>query len=199
MMGRVALPLLGASVTLLTGLLFFEAQPGAPLPELTAGTKPEAPWQPHNRLGVVQDADARWSDIILARPLFSPTRRPAKIVGAPTTAAVERPRLAGVVIAAGGTGAIFVGSDAKPVFARIGDRVGPYKIAGIARGQVTVETATGTEILHPEFASAPSAITAPASGHSEQPPAGVGGVSTRPQVPSAEALRRMIAGARQAQ
>ncbi|MBV8457206.1 MAG: hypothetical protein JO122_11395 [Acetobacteraceae bacterium] len=189
-MGRAALPLLVASVTLLAGLLFFEAQPGAPLPELTPEAKRAAPALPHNRPGLVQDRDARWSDTILARPLFSPTRRPAKIVGPQTTATVETPRLTGVVIAADGTGAIFVGPDTKPVFARIGDRIGPYKIAGIAEGQVTVETATGTEILHPEFAQASSATTAPASSNSRQRP--TGSVRASPRVPSAEALRRMI-------
>jgi hypothetical protein len=192
MMGRVALPLLVASVTLLAGLLFFEAQPGVPLPELTPETKREAPVQPHNQPGVMKDNDARWSDTVLARPLFSPTRRPAETVGPQTTATVGRPRLAGVVIATGGTGAIFVGPDAKPVFARVGDRIGPYQIAGIADGQVTVETATGTEVLHPEFAQAPYATTAPASSNSRQPPAGAGSVRASRQVPSAEALRRMI-------
>jgi hypothetical protein len=190
-MGRTALPLLAASVTLLSALLFFEAQPGAPVPELTAETRRELPAQPHNRPSAVQGSDAGWSETILARPLFSPTRRPAKIVISRTTAVLERPRLAGVVIAAGGTGAIFVGPGAKPIFARIGDRIGPYRITAIADGQVTVETPTGTEILHPEFAQGSSATTAP--GSNSMPPAeGVTSVRTGGRVPSAEALRRMI-------
>lgn len=191
-MGRAALPLLVASTTLLVGLLYLEAQPGAPLPELVPHTGREPMPLPRARSDHEQDRDTGWSETILARPLFSPTRRPARIVVPQTTAPAERPRLAGVVIAAGGTGAIFVGQDAKPVFAKIGDRVGPYRVAAIADGQVTVETATGTQILHPVFAQGPSPTAAPASSSIMPPPSGAASSPIGARIPSAEALRRMI-------
>ena len=191
-MGRAALPLLVGSAALLAGVLYFETQPHAPLSRLSPETARQPLAHSHARPNVAQDGDARWSETILARPLFSPTRRPPRTVVSQTTAVVEKPRLAGVIIAAQGTGAIFVRQDGKPVFVSIGNRIGPYRIARIADGQVTVETATGTEILHPEFAQGASASISSRGSTSVPPATGAIKAPATVQIPSAAALRRMI-------
>src|SRR5947208_1961103 len=80
---------LGIVAAMLVGIIGLELRKGAldeaPAPaELTGGQQPEAP--PASSPGnVPNDQDARHMAIILARPLFSPNRRPTDIAVKDTT------------------------------------------------------------------------------------------------------------------
>jgi hypothetical protein len=90
---------------------------------------------------------------MLARPLFRADRRPPRGPGgAPTVGPHEAglPRLSGIMVSADAAQAIFEGG-AKPLVARVGDRVGDYTIAAIATGSVTLDGPQGTQTIVPSF------------------------------------------------
>ncbi len=89
---------------------------------------------------------------MLARPMFTKTRRPST----PATTAVEAPkplpRLTGVVMSPLGKFVIFAGIDgSKPVVAGEGDYIGAAVIEAITAGQVTMRGPDGATVLHPAF------------------------------------------------
>jgi len=116
------------------------------------GQLPEEP--PVPGLGSVpSDQVARYVAIILARPLFSPSRRPEDVA---TTKATDLARLTGVVMSPAGKSAIFAGSKgAKPLVVREGGRIGEYVVSSIDVGAVTVTSPGGTRVLHLAFDSSP--------------------------------------------
>jgi hypothetical protein len=92
-------------------------------------------------------------DTILARPLFTPGRRPPSqphAEPAPTTKAAL-PRLAGVLVSPAGKAAIFAGGDTKPVVVHEGGRLGAYTVQSIEPGRVTLLGPGGTVVLQPTF------------------------------------------------
>jgi hypothetical protein len=149
---RTATPLVLLCVGL-SGALYAEWRapgfvPGTEVPEPAPRARPALSRTP-------SDAPVRTEALvatILARPLFSPTRRPSVSTAAPPKKPVA-PRLAGVMVSAGGALAIFSEQPDKTILARAGDRVGPYLVRGVAAGEVTVQGPSGTQILHPTFAS----------------------------------------------
>ncbi|WP_342629383.1 hypothetical protein AAC691_06420 [Nguyenibacter vanlangensis] len=88
-----------------------------------------------------------WRQTVLARPLFSPSRRPATAQGA----AAGTPRLAGIVVSGGRRHAIFMipGQDRGQV-ADIGATVGPWRVVAIEGGAVRVRGAGGEQSLRPD-------------------------------------------------
>ena len=140
---------------------------------------------------------APWVATILARPLFSPTRRPAAPSAEAAKPVAEMPRLAGVLVSEAGSEAIFARAGQKPTVARTGDRIGPYVVTSISAGEVTLSGPAGTMTLHPAFASA--AEQPPAAPAAPSPPLGKpvrpGLPATAPQrgVPSLEEVQGMIA------
>jgi hypothetical protein len=95
-----------------------------------------------------------WADIILARPLFEPDRRPRH---SPSFAVAEQdmPRLAGIIESSEETLAIFQPNrDAKSVIARVGEAVGGWQITTITTDEVNLRQANKTISLRPEFDSA---------------------------------------------
>lgn len=92
---------------------------------------------------------ASWANIILARPLFRPDRRPL----APDAAtAAPLPRLSAIVITAAGATAIFSGDDGKSIAVPPGGMIAGYRVATITAGAVQILGPAGGQTLHPQFA-----------------------------------------------
>jgi hypothetical protein len=102
------------------------------------------------------DRRAEWLNDIMARPLFSPTRRP---VG---TTVSGLPRLTGIVVAGSERVAIFAAPASEhPIVAHSGTRVGAYEVQSIADDGVTVVGPGGTTLIRPIFDAARPASPAP--------------------------------------
>lgn len=92
------------------------------------------------------DHTGDWTRTALARPLFSPSRRPvATVVSGP-----REPRLAGIVLAPSGAKAIFAGDgDARGIVAGVGQQAGSWRVLAIAVDGVRVIGPDGLRTLHP--------------------------------------------------
>jgi hypothetical protein len=92
------------------------------------------------------DRLAQWLNDILARPLFSPTRRPVE------TTVSGLPRLTGIVVTGSERIAIFAGpANEHPIVAQAGAHVGAYEVQTIADAGVTVVGPGGTTLIKPIF------------------------------------------------
>lgn len=97
-----------------------------------------------------------WLRQVLARPLFSPERRPLE------TGATGLPRLAGIVMNGSQRVAIFAGpSNGHPVLAEAGGHIGAYEIRSIADDGVTVVGPDGASMVKPTFDAARPASPTP--------------------------------------
>lgn len=113
------------------------AQPAGP--DATSDTSPTP--------AVIQD----WTRTVLARPLFSPSRRPA----ATATAGPQQPRLAGIVMGPSGRRAIFAGDgDARGIVAGVGQQAGAWQVQAIDANAVQVIGPEGRRTLVPARDSA---------------------------------------------
>jgi hypothetical protein len=111
---------------------------------------------------------------VLARPLFSPDRRPVEVGVA---AARGLPRLTGIVVAGSQRVAIFAArSNEQPIVAQAGAHVGAYEVRTIADAGVTMMGPEGETLIRPIFDVFHPAASAP-------PPA-------RPPVPKPAAPTR---------
>jgi hypothetical protein len=100
------------------------------------------------------DQVARHVATILARPLFSPSRRPPA-VGASSTA-TSLTRLTGVILSPAGKNAIFAGPvGAKPLVIGEGDRISRFLVERIEVGAVILTGAEGEQVLHPAYDPSP--------------------------------------------
>ena len=112
-----------------------------------------APAAPAFDAGLVSAAAAT----ALARPVFSPTRRPfaEPDAAAPSPPAKEAvPRLAGIIISPSGRRAIFADAAGHAHTATEGGQVGRFTVRAIQPGQVTVTSSEGERVLRPSFANA---------------------------------------------
>jgi hypothetical protein len=100
-----------------------------------------------------EDSPDRLVAVALARPLFSPDRRPARGPGAGAVAADPTlPRLAGIVASPAETVAIFQGAGGvKPVVAQNGQTVEGWKVITIAADWVILRKANNQITLMPQF------------------------------------------------
>lgn len=143
----------------LTGVLVWECSdvPSAdvPLPSPRLSTdmpigRPETSEPPDAHLYRVQTQFAA----ILARPLFSPSRKPPQVADAPhkSEPVPELPRLAGVLVSREGRQAIFApAAGGRAIVAEKGGYVGVFMISTIAAGEVTVLSPDGgTQVLRPK-------------------------------------------------
>ena len=140
---------------------------GIPVPAVSAPTRPT-------------DRGARVADLtggILARPLFSPNRRPSVIDSAPGGATGDEPlpRLAGIMVSPAGRSAIFAGGP-RGVVVPVGGRVGRYDVRAIEPGAVTLLGPEGLRTVRPSFdpnRPVPSggviSVAAPAGGPGSSP------------------------------
>lgn len=92
-----------------------------------------------------------WTRTVLARPLFSPSRRPAATIAA----GPQQPRLAGIVMGPSGRRAIFAGEgDARGIVAGVGQQAGAWQIRAIDENTVQVLGPEGPRTLTPSRDSA---------------------------------------------
>ncbi len=80
--------------------------------------------------------------ILLARPLFSPLRRPASAAIQPVVQPLP-PRLSGIVVTGSARYAIFVPSGGTPMIAAKGQLIGDFKIRAITTTQVILSGPNG--------------------------------------------------------
>lgn len=113
---------------------------------------------------------AQWAAAILARPLFSPDRRPpgVAVADAPVAVAPSLPRVAGIVVTPAGRRAIFAEKGTKPLVLGEGGQVGGFTVQSIQAGQVTVRGPEGVRVLSPTFD--PDAPAPPPPGAAPPPP-----------------------------
>ena len=109
-----------------------------------------------------------WAAAALARPLFSPTRRPAPAtaVNAAAPAAAVLPRMTGTLVSPSARRAIFVGADGKSVVVPEGGQLGPFTVTAVRAGQAVVSGPGGERTLSPAFdrnAPRPAAAAEPPS------------------------------------
>jgi hypothetical protein len=103
------------------------------------------------------DRHSDWQREILARPLFSPTRRPVE-----TAAVSGLPRLTGIVVTGSERIAIFAApANEHPIVAQAGAHVGAYEVKTIADTGVTVVGPGGTTLIRPIFDVARPASSVP--------------------------------------
>lgn len=142
---------LGAAVAVLVHL---ESDDGL---DAAAGTEPAqaaASGPAHATAAYTPNHDhiARLSAKLLARPLFSPARRPTDATGLlARDPAPSVPRLTGIIVTSAGRQAIFAGPGGKPVVLREGDRFGAFSVQAIRPGQVVLSGPDGTHALGPTF------------------------------------------------
>jgi hypothetical protein len=174
---RAVLALLSCGCALLGLVLFAElhgAGPGDPAAGAQAVRLPAAPAA---RPALRAPKLARLVATTLARPLFSPTRRPPPQAGGADSGIADM-RLTGIVTAPGERLAIFAVAGAKPLVVKEGEEVSGWRIDGITPGAVSVSGPGGTVTLRPKsdkrLARGPRAATvAPAPGAPFAGPAGL--------------------------
>jgi hypothetical protein len=101
---------------------------------------------------------------VLARPLFSPDRRPAAdaVTVASSRTVPGLPRLAGILVGPFGRSAIFATNGAKPIVVQEGERVAAYTIKSIEATQVRLLGPEGAQVLYPSFEPAAAPARRPA-------------------------------------
>jgi hypothetical protein len=125
---------------------------------------------------------------ILARPLFSSTRRPPPPGGHDQAADSELAdtRLTGIVIAPGHRIAIFAPAGTKAVTVNEGELVSGWRVERITARQVSLSGPEGTRTMQPKFDPnlAPPAATAGADNAPPAPvPPALGPTALRPRFP----------------
>jgi hypothetical protein len=98
-----------------------------------------------------------WVATVLARPLFSPDRRPAADAASVAGSSLPGlPRLAGILVGPFGRSAIFAADGSKPIVVQEGGRVGAYTVRSIEMTQVRIVGPDGAQVLNPSFDQAPN-------------------------------------------
>ncbi len=95
-----------------------------------------------------------WVSTVLARPLFSPDRRPpADAAAAAGSRLPGLPRLAGIIVGPFGRSAIFAPDGNKPLVVQEGARIAAYTVKSIEATQVRLVGPDGARVLYPSFES----------------------------------------------
>jgi hypothetical protein len=146
----------------LAGIITLEVREGAPdqvpVPAQSLKQKAPSPPVPASR-STLMDQDQQYLATILARPLFSPTRRPPNVASRPDHGLG---RLSGVIVSPAGNSAIFVGpGGGKPLVLREGARIGQYVLRSIEIGTVRANGPSGELVLHPVFDPNRKPVTPP--------------------------------------
>ncbi len=144
--GTLALPLLAGFLSLLLAMEWL--LPGAAAPQWR-----QSPAIPAATAGTATDADiAEWSRIILARPLLSPSRRPAPLPGSVVSDTL--PRLSAIIVIGGTRHAIFAANGQKPQLVAEGGEIGLYRVKTVGPDKVDLLGPNGSLTLKPQFITA---------------------------------------------
>ena len=152
-MNRLVLLALACLAIALSEVIAIEATPdtrraAVPLPVGVIRSSPVA--QQGGDIGQVQN----WADIILARPLFEPSRRPPATAAGSGTGGPGFPRLTGIIIMPEQREAIFaVPGKTRPIVVTAGSRLNGVLIKSIEPGAVIVVDAAGARMIRPSFAT----------------------------------------------
>jgi hypothetical protein len=121
---------------------------------LSTTTEPEKPSRKPDEAPAVQNdrpAIGQLTATILARPLFSPTRRPPETDAADNSAtSLSDMRLTGILITPDQRLAIFAPAGAKPLVRSEGEMLGDWRIESIADQSVSLTGPTGATSLEPK-------------------------------------------------
>ena len=152
MIARLAIYLLLGGCLILGAIIFVELQPTIDdEPALTG-----SPAKPHNAAPTVPRQPSTHLDelvtTVLARPLFSSTRRPPQSAGneGPSSADLGDTRLTGIVTEPGHSIAIFAVNGAKPLIVTEGEAVSGWRIEAITPREVSLSGPSGTKTLEPK-------------------------------------------------
>jgi hypothetical protein len=168
----------------LTGLIAIElfAPSGN---DTDAALTPAAPTSESAAAAADTRSPADYAATILARPVFRADRHPYETNDQDiSTAPVDLPRLAGILMSSDLKRAIFApdGSD-KPIVVSEGENVGGWRVQEIAADSVTMVGPDGTRRLRPKFAANASPAGVPEAAAPPQPlPAPAPGTGPLPQL-----------------
>jgi hypothetical protein len=163
---RLAWPALAGALLVLLAAAWLVPGPAAAPRHLPAVITPAAPQAPGAMV-------SQWGGTALARPLFSPGRRPQDQQGA--TADGTLPRLSAIIVSGGTGAAVFAASGQRPQVVNQGGTIGGYVLNRIAPDHIELAGPAGTLTLHPQFTPAAAAATAPANPPTSPPGGQTGG------------------------
>ena len=151
MIDRLLAPVLIAACIVFGGILLLEITTPYRVP-VVAGAATEQP-DPPSAVRQLSITAAPPVAAILARPLFSPSRRPAQPSGGSTTddGGLAQSRLAGIVIERGHRFAIFAPQGAKLLTVAEGETVSGWRVESISSREVSLSGPDGTRTLQPKF------------------------------------------------
>jgi len=181
---------------LVCGVLLAAAVPFELRSELTAPTAPREPVRKADEKTAVQNdqpAVDHLTATILARPLFSPTRRPAEAAPADRSGTpLSDIRLTGILITPDQHLAIFAPAGGKPLVRSEGEMISDWRIESIATDLVSLTGPTGAATLEPkadpnlvrvQAAQPAAAPPQPAAAPANPPPAPAANAPVRPPLP----------------
>jgi hypothetical protein len=117
---------------------------------------------PHAAPHAHADDVQAWVGPILARPLFSPDRRPAADMATTAVAGVASlPRLTGILVGPFGRSAIFASKGSKPIVLGEGGRIDTYTVRSIDAAQVRLDGPNGVQRLRPVFDTVDQDVSGP--------------------------------------
>lgn len=183
MIERVALLLLLAGCALLAGIIASEIRAAAG-PDLPASAAAPAPLEtpPPRTRPEIRGRYGELLSVILARPLFSSTRRPApRNDDTIADSGLTDTRLAGIVIAPGHRIAIFASNGEKPLAVSEGQTVSGWRVERITAREVSLSGPGGTKTMQPK--SDPNLAPPPTQARVNPPPVAIPSVA-RPGVPA---------------
>ncbi len=145
--------LTAATGTLLAGILWLELRAsGASYDAASQAAVPTSVPSPP-----LADAPpvAALTAAVLARPLFSPDRKPPHAAHAVHAGASTLPRLTGTIRTDSGVLAIFQPADGKPIVLGRGGAIAEWTISDVADGEVVLRRGESTSTLRLSYANAP--------------------------------------------
>jgi hypothetical protein len=168
---RYALPLLAGGLLLLLAVFWLVPGPSAVSGRVPAAISAAAP-------DVTDAAIGQWGGTVLARPLFTPGRRPADQAGGNADGSL--PRLSAIILSGGAGMAVFAADGRKPQVVGTGGVIGGYVLVRVTADHIELTGPAGALTLRPRFAASdaqagsapapPVVVSTPAQQLQEFPP-----------------------------